>query len=77
MFTFILCAAADCLFLGYDRIKYFLLAASVCVSCYYTYKETLVEAKKYLTLGVYKRLSIAQVIQACLFAVLMRFYFIA
>lgn len=59
MVTFILCAFADIIFLPYDRIKYLLLVVSVGVSCYFTYKETLVNAKKYLTLPVYKRLSAA------------------
>jgi len=58
------------------RVKIALLAASVGVSVYYTYKETLKEAKKYLTLPTYQRLSAFQLVQAILFALLMRFYFL-
>ncbi len=76
MVTFILCALMDCAFMEFYRVKIALLAASVGVSVYYTYKETLKEAKKYLTLPTYKRLSAFHLVQAILFALLMRFYFL-
>lgn len=76
MFTFILCALFDCIFIKFYRIKWLLLLLSVGVSCYYTYKETLLDAKKYLTLPIYKKLSGLQVAQAVLFALLMRYFFL-
>ena len=76
MVTFCLVGVADCVFIEFTRIKWLLIVASVGVSCYYSYKETLVDAKKYLTYDVYRRLSMAHVGQACLFALLMRFYFL-
>ena len=61
MLTFVLCAVFDCVFMKFERIKWLCLALSVAVSCYYTFKETYLDAKKLLTLAMYKRLAMMHV----------------
>lgn len=61
MLAFIPSALLSVVFWPYERVKWFLLITSVAASCYYTYKETLLHSKKYMTFPVFKRLALAHI----------------
>ena len=61
----------------YNRAKWFLLLATVSLSCYYIYKETLTVAKQWLPYSLYKQICGGVVLVQGLFALLVKFYFMA
>lgn len=77
MVVFCLAGLLDCVFLEYYRVQQTMLACASAASVWYSYKETLVVSKRFLSYSVYYRLGVGQCVQAALFALLMRFYFLA
>ena len=77
MFPFVPMALIYTIMLPFSRVRWVILLATVALSTYYLYKETLTLGKQTLTYSTYKTMAACVTTSTVLFALLFKYYFIS